>query len=56
MGRRRRIYIASSWRNEEAVLACTRRLREAGHEVYAFCEPGKGHFVFDARTWRDARW
>lgn len=36
-----RVYVASSWRNgrQEVVV---QRLREAGHEVYDFCNPGPG--------------
>ena len=45
----RKIYIASSWKNSKAVLRLAWQLREWGHEVYAFCEPGKDHFIFDAR-------
>ena len=45
----RKIYIASSWKNAERVRILAEQLRNCGHEVYAFCEPGQDHFVFDAR-------
>lgn len=44
----RRIYVASSWRNEhqQAVVA---RLRAEGHEVYDFKNPGEGETGFGWR-------
>ena len=43
--RQRRIYVASSWRNEHqpAVVAA---LRQAGHEVYDFRNPAPGNTGF----------
>jgi hypothetical protein len=46
-----KIYMASSWKNATVVLALTRILRGCGHEVYAFCEEGQGHFVFSVLDW-----
>ena len=42
---KRRIYLASSWRNERQpeVLAC---LRDAGHDVYDFRNPAPGNMGF----------
>lgn len=47
----RRIYLASSWRNEQqpAVVA---RLRDEGHEVYDFRNPAPGQHGF---SWRQVR-
>ncbi len=45
----RRIYIASSWRQADSVRELALVLREDGHEVYAFCEDGAGHYSFDMR-------
>jgi len=42
----RKIYIASSWKNEVSVMRLAGLLRDKGHEVYAFCEREVGHFVF----------
>lgn len=44
--KQRKIYIASSWKNEKAVLEIGKYLREIGHEVYMFCEEGSGHYCF----------
>lgn len=40
-----KIYIASSWKNEHAVVMLTWYLRAEGHEVYSFVENnyGEGH-------------
>lgn len=40
-----RIYVASSWRNERQP-AVVQRLRDAGHEVYDFRNPGPGEHGF----------
>ena len=37
-----KIYVASSWRNEERQQAVVKRLREIGHEVYDFRQPTEG--------------
>lgn len=44
--RGRKIYIASSWKNEVEVIQLAIILRDEGYEVYAFCEREIGHFVF----------
>lgn len=41
-----KIYVASSWRNEERQQACVRRLRDEGHEVYDFRNPKPGDYGF----------
>ena len=41
----RRIYVASSWRNEHQP-ACVAHLREEGHEVYDFRNPAPGDSGF----------
>lgn len=41
-----KLYMASSWKNEEAAISLARVLRGHGHEVDCFCEPGRGRFVF----------
>ncbi len=46
---KRRIYLASSWRNPHQP-ALVARLREAGHEVYDFRNPAPGQKGF---AWRD---
>jgi len=43
---KRKIYIASSWKNKKQVLDLAYLLRDQKHEVYAFCEEGAGHLVF----------
>lgn len=45
-----RIYTASSWKNESAVLVLAKMLRSTGHEVYCFAERGQGQHVFQ---WND---
>jgi len=45
----RKIYIASSWKNELKVVELANRLRSVGYEAYAFCERGAGHFVFSPK-------
>ena len=42
---KRRIYVASSWRNQHQPGLVT-ILREAGHDVYDFRNPGVGHRGF----------
>ena len=42
---KRKIYVASSWRNEY-YLEVVARLREAGHEVYDFRHPPSGDPCF----------
>lgn len=44
-----KIYVASSWRNEEAHAAAVRALRDEGHEVYDFRNPEPGDKGF---SWR----
>ena len=44
-----RIYVASSWRNEERHRATVLVLREAGYEVYDFRNPSQGDTGF---SWR----
>jgi hypothetical protein len=41
----RRIYLASSWRNERQPVVL-RALRHFGHEVYDFRNPGPGEHGF----------
>lgn len=41
-----RLYIASSWKNEKAVLTLAEVLRAKGHEVDAFCDKSAGRYVF----------
>ena len=44
-----RVYVASSWRNEERQQAVVRALRDIGHEVYDFRNPTPGDHGF---SWR----
>jgi hypothetical protein len=51
-----RVYIASSWKNAEAVRELAEDLRSRGHEVFDFTTPhqrpeGFDLFVFDASAW-----
>jgi hypothetical protein len=48
------VYIASSWKNAVDVRRLANGLRFAGHQVYAFCEEGAGHYSFDFRQAKDA--
>ncbi len=41
-----KIYLASSWKNEELVLSTQHILEQNGHEVDAFCDSSKARFVF----------
>jgi len=41
-----KIYIASSWKNENMVKEWASVLRTEGHEVDAFCDDPKGRYVF----------
>ena len=41
-----KIYVASSWRNEERQQAVVKALREAGHSVYDFRHPAPGDTGF----------
>ncbi len=41
-----KIYMASSWKNGKAVIKFAKMLRNAGHEVDAFCDEATGSFVF----------
>ena len=41
-----KIYIASSWKNENTVKYVSSRLREAGHEVDCFADNSTGRYVF----------
>lgn len=43
-----KIYLASSWKNEELVRDWASVLREKGHEVDAFCDTSTGRTVFGA--------
>lgn len=54
--KRRRIYLASSWKMFESVRTIAEALRSDGHEVFDFSDPdsrpeGLGHFVFNASDW-----
>lgn len=49
MIRSRKIYLASSWRNQQQPLA-VQMLRDAGHEVYDFRNPAPGNTGF---AWAD---
>lgn len=44
---KRKIYIASSWKNEMLVRALAELLREKGILVYCFAELGEGQHVFN---------
>ena len=44
-----KIYVASSWRNEERQQATVKALREAGHDVYDFRNPAPGDTGFGWR-------
>ena len=41
-----KIYLASSYKNETLVIVMASALRQAGHEVDAFCDPRTGRAVF----------
>ena len=41
-----KIYIASSWKNENVIYGIAELLRLWGHEVDAFCDTSSGRFVF----------
>jgi nucleoside 2-deoxyribosyltransferase len=43
-----KIYLASSWKNEQTVKEWARVLRAQGHEVDAFCDASSGRFIFEA--------
>ena len=45
-GLRVKVYLATSWRNESAVLLMAKTFREQGIEVYCFAELGQGQHVF----------
>jgi hypothetical protein len=52
----KKIYIASSWKNQHAVEMLTVKLREAGHEVISFVEravndEGRSSLKFDVEKW-----
>ena len=42
----RKIYTATSWKNEELVKALATTLRAWGHEVYCFAEMEEGQHIF----------
>ena len=42
-----RIYIASSWKNEQIVKDMAKVFRECGLEVYCYAEGGAGQHIFD---------
>ena len=42
-----KIYIASSWKNEQAVLYLAKYLRDRGYEVDAFADTSTGRYVFN---------
>jgi hypothetical protein len=41
-----KIYIASSWKNQEKCLLVARLLRSVGHEVDCFCDDSTGRYAF----------
>lgn len=41
-----KIYLASSWKNEDYLLKLTTTLREEGFEVDCFCDSSSGRYVF----------
>ena len=41
-----KIYIASSWKNEEQCLSLAGLLRNEGHKVDCFCDPSTGRYSF----------
>jgi len=41
-----KIYIASSWKNEQSVMMLSQFLRENGHQVDAFTDSSTGRYVF----------
>lgn len=41
-----KIYLASSWKNEEIVREWAKSLVPCGHQVDAFCDPNIGRYVF----------
>jgi len=45
-----KIYLASSWKNEELVKIIAEVLRQRGHEVDCFCDESGGRYVF---RWTD---
>lgn len=45
-----RIYVASSWKNENEVMALTTFLRSSGHEVDCFCDNSNGRYIF---SWQE---
>lgn len=45
-----KIYVASSWRNEERQQAVVKALRDEGHEVYDFRNPAPGDQGFSWRS------
>jgi hypothetical protein len=45
-----KIYIATSWKNEELARAVADGLRVDGHEVDCFCDSSTGRYVF---YWKD---
>jgi hypothetical protein len=47
--KRRRVYVASSWRNEDQPTLCE-IIRNAGHDVYDFRNPSEGEHGF---AWRE---
>jgi hypothetical protein len=42
----RKIYIATSWKMENAAIVLANRLRDDGHEVDCFCDSTSGRYVF----------
>ncbi|MBW2673362.1 MAG: hypothetical protein JRD89_08125 [Deltaproteobacteria bacterium] len=45
-----KIYIATSWKNEECALVMAQLLRQDGHEVDCFCDTSTGRYCF---RWAD---
>jgi len=45
-----KIYIATSWKNEELAKTVAAVLRQDGHEVDCFCDPSNGRYCF---RWTD---
>lgn len=41
-----KIYLASSWKNEDFVREWAKTLAGGGHQVDAFCDPNIGRYVF----------
>ena len=58
---KRKIYLASSWKNKDTLLDLADRLRQMGHEVFLFCQEsprpeGLDVFIFDYRMLPSGAW